>query len=310
MRQHKRGLHIFSIIALLLIVLTVSLVVDQRRMIARAKPTSKIRVVSSLDFYAQAASAVLGQYGQVTAVINSPSVDAESFEPTTHTAKQVAKADVIIENGLGYDDWLGKVVAANGQEKRTINVGTDLMHRQVGDNPHIWYNPQTMPRIVAQMVARFSRLQPEHKATFKRNADRYLETLSSWKKTIKQLKRMSHHQAVAVSEPVFNDTLSAVNLKVTDNHFARAVEEGTDPSPADIAKLTRDFKQHRVALWVVNTQNSQPIVNSMTKQARRYHIPVVQVTETLPSNQSYAHWMTNELNQVKTALEEDNQHGK
>lgn len=310
MRQHKRGLHIFSIIALLLIVLTVSLVVDQRRMIARAKPTSKIRVVSSLDFYAQAASAGLGQYGQVTAVINSPSVDAESFEPTTHTAKQVAKADVIIENGLGYDDWLGKVVAANGQEKRTINVGTDLMHRQVGDNPHIWYNPQTMPRIVAQMVARFSRLQPEHKATFKRNADRYLETLSSWKKTIKQLKRMSHHQAVAVSEPVFNDTLSAVNLKVTDNHFARAVEEGTDPSPADIAKLTRDFKQHRVALWVVNTQNSQPIVNSMTKQARRYHIPVVQVTETLPSNQSYAHWMTNELNQVKTALEEDNQHGK
>lgn len=310
MRQHKRGLHIFSIIALLLIALIVSLVVDQRRMIARAKPTSKIRVVSSLDFYAQAASAVLGQYGQVTAVINSPSVDAESFEPTTHTAKQVAKADVIIENGLGYDDWLGKVVAANGKEKRTINVGTDLMHRQVGENPHIWYNPQTMPRLVAQMVTRFSRLQPDHKATFKRNADRYLETLSSWKKTIKQLKRMSHHQAVAVSEPVFNDTLSAVNLKVTDNHFARAVEEGTDPSPADIAKLTRDFKQHRVALWVVNTQNSQPIVNSMTKQARRYHIPVVQVTETLPSNQSYAHWMTNELNQVKTALEEDNQHGK
>ncbi|QLE60746.1 Zinc ABC transporter periplasmic-binding protein ZnuA [Furfurilactobacillus rossiae] len=310
MRSHKRVLHILSIIALLLVTVTVSIAVDQRRTVARTTSTTKIRVVSSLDFYAQAASAVLGQYGQVTAVINSPSVDAESFEPTTHTAKQVAKADVIIENGLGYDDWLGKVVAANGQEQRTINVGTDLMHRRVGENPHIWYNPQAMPRLVAQMVTRFSSLQPEHKATFKRNANRYLKTLAPWKKTIKQLKRTGHHQAVAVSEPVFNDTLTAVNLKISDNHFARAVEEGTDPSPADIAKLTRDFKQHRVALWVVNTQNSQPIVNSMTKQARRYHIPVVQVTETLPSNQSYVRWMTNELNQVKTALEEDNQHGK
>ncbi len=310
MQREKRIIHTFSIIALSLVVLVIGLVITQRASNVNANDHQKIHVVSSLDFYAQAARAVLGQHGTVTAVINSPSVDAESFEPTTHTAKQVAKADVVIENGLGYDDWMQKVVAANGQEQRTVNVGAGLMKRGVGGNPHIWYDPQTMSQLVVHLEKRFARLQPHNKAVFKRNGDHYLQTLATWHQMISKLKQSSHHQQVAVSEPVFNDTLTAVGLRVNDNHFARAVEEGTDPSPADIAKLTRAFKQHQVALWVFNTQNSQPIVTSMTKLARKNHIPVVQVTETLPKGQTYARWMTNELKQVQTALEEDHQYDK
>ncbi|GKT03053.1 metal ABC transporter solute-binding protein, Zn/Mn family [Furfurilactobacillus entadae] len=263
-----------------------------------------ITVVSSLDVYAEAAQAVLGHAGTATAIINSPSIDAEDYEPTTATAKQVAKADVVIANGVGYDDWLTRVATANNKQRQTITVGDQLLSRKAGDNPHVWYHKKTMPLVVKQLVSRFSRLQPQRKRQFQQNATRYLATLTPWHQLTQQIRKTSQNQRVAVSEPVANDMLTAAGLKVTNDHFARSVEEGTDPSPADIAKLTADFKHHRVVMWVENTQNSQTIVDNMTKTARRYHVPVVKVTETLPRGKTYAQWMTAELTQVQAALKE------
>ncbi|GEK28839.1 metal ABC transporter solute-binding protein, Zn/Mn family [Furfurilactobacillus siliginis] len=295
--MERKSLH--RIIALIMVTIVSTLM----GLVQTGQAASRhIEVVSSLDFYAETAQAVLGTQGTATAIINSPSIDAEDFEPTTRTARQVADADVVIESGLGYDDWLHKVVAANDQQNVTINVGERLLHRKVGDNPHVWYAPKTMNRLTDALVQRFSKLQPRNKQLFAKNAQRYLATLKPWQDQVAAIKAQAQGKKVAVSEPVMNDTLQAAGLRVTNDHFARAVEEGTDPSPADIAHLTKALKQHRIAVWVVNVQNSQRVVDDMTATARKAGVPVIKVTETLPAHQTYSQWMTKQTTALQQAL--------
>lgn len=107
-----------------------------------------ITVISSLDFYGEIAKAVLGNHGHVQSIITNPAIDPHDFEPTTQTAKDVAKGQIILSNGLGYDSWMQKLVEANNQKGVTdLRVGEDIMKKQDGDNEHLWYNKKNGAQI-------------------------------------------------------------------------------------------------------------------------------------------------------------------
>ncbi|MCH5465117.1 metal ABC transporter solute-binding protein, Zn/Mn family [Levilactobacillus tujiorum] len=259
----------------------------------------QIRVVATLGFYGEAAKAILGDRGQVTTVINSPSIDAESYEPDIKTAKLVAKADVVVENGLGYDSWMDRVVAANkaGDTKKLV-IG-DLMNEQTGDNPHLWTDPTTMTKVTRQLVTQFSKLEPQHAADFKRRGAAYERQLAVLPQMAQRLSKGSRHQQVAVSEPVFDLALKAMGYRVSDRHFAQSIEEDSDPTPADITQLQDQIKHRRIAFFVENTQNTSKNVTAMVNLAKQYHIPVVKVTETMPVHQTYRTWMLKQYQQVQ-----------
>lgn len=258
-----------------------------------------IRVVATLGFYGEAAQAILGDRGQVTTVINSPSIDAESYEPDVKTAKMVAKADVVVENGLGYDSWMDRVVAANDDaQTKKLTIGT-LMGKKTGDNPHLWTDPTTMVKVTRHLVTQFSKLEPQHAAEFKRRGAAYERQLAVLPKLAQQLAKRSRHQRVAVSEPVFDLALEAMGYRISDGHFAQAIEEDSDPTPADVTELQNQIKHHRIAFFVENTQNTSKNVTAMVNLAKRYNIPIVKVTETMPVHQSYRTWMLKQYQQVQ-----------
>ncbi|WP_087129313.1 MULTISPECIES: metal ABC transporter solute-binding protein, Zn/Mn family [Levilactobacillus] len=260
--------------------------------------TTGIHVVASLDFYGEAAQKILGSAGTVTTVINSPSIDPESFEPDIATAKTVAKADVVIQNGLGYDSWMERLVAANAHSQiHTLTLG-NLIGRKMGDNPHLWSDPQLMITMTRQLVKQFSKLDPAHAADFKRRGAAYERQLQVLPQLVQRIKKQSHGQTVAVSEPVFSLALDAMGYRVSDNHFAQAIEEDSDPTPADITQLQDQIKHHKIAFFVENTQNSSNNVTTMVRLAHKYHVPVVKVTETMPVHTSYRDWMAGQYRQV------------
>lgn len=263
-----------------------------------------IHVVASLNFYGEAAQKILGHHGSVTTVINSPSVDPESFEPDIATAKKVAQANVVIQNGLGYDSWMQRLVAANGQNKsQVLNLG-QMIGQKMGANPHLWSDPQIMTQMTRQLVRRFSRLDPQHAAIFRRHGAAYERQLAALPRLARQIKRHANGQQVAVSEPVFNLALKAMGYRVSDGHFAQAIEEDSDPTPADITRLSAQIRHHRIAFFVENTQNSSKNVTTMVNLAHRYHVPVIKVTETKPVHQSYVAWMTSQYRQVLRVQQE------
>lgn len=285
-----------GIVALLLMVTMIIAGCGQTKQTAKG-----IQVVSSLDFYGEAAQAVLGKHGQVTSIINSPSLDPHSYEPTTQDAKQVAQADVVIENGLGYDQWLSKVAASSNSDQQTMITVNKLMKRTDGANEHLWYDLETMPTLTKKLITRFSKLDPAHKADFQKNGQAYLKKLADLKTQLAGLKAQAKGQKVAVSEPVFDYALKEMGYQVANRHFAKAIEDGTDPSPQDIDAMRQLIKKHQIAFLVVNKQEESRTIKEMHQLATKEKVPVVQVTETLPAKQTYLTWMQQQFDAVGKA---------
>lgn len=301
-KQWWRGIR--SLIALVTVLLAVATLTGCRST-TQTQQSGKINVVATLGFYGEAAQAILGKRGNVQTIINSPSIDAESYEPDVKTAKLVAKANVVIENGLGYDSWMDRVVAANQEAGvKKLSIG-QLMGRTTGDNPHLWSDPAVMTQVTKRLVSQFSKIDPQHAAEFKQRGAAYERQLAVLTRTAKQIRAHAQGQQVAVSEPVFDLALSAMGYRISDSHFAQAIEEDSDPTPADITHLQKQIKQHRIAFFVENTQNSSKNVTAMVQLAHKYHVPVVQVTETMPTHQTYRTWMLNQYRQVQRIQKEN-----
>lgn len=268
---------------------------------ANATTQKPIRVVSSIDFYGEVAQQVAGKYGQVSSVIHSSSVDPHDFEPTTSNAKSVAKANVVIQNGAGYDTWMSKLVNANDQKITHIQVSEDLLNKKAGSNEHVWYEPNTMPKLAHELANQFSKIDSKHAKYYQKNATIYVRSLTPIKQLIKELKQnvKSDNRLVDVSEPVFNYALADLGYKVNNQHFAKSIEDGDDPSPADIGKMQSDIKNHKIAFLVVNIQESDHVITNMVKLARSHNVPVLKVTESLPHGLNYKQWMMKQYQQLK-----------
>ncbi len=264
----------------------------------KAPQSHHIYVVTSLPFYQEAAQAVLGKYGKATALINNASIDPHDFEPTTNDANHLAAANVIIENGLEYDGWLNNMVAAANKQQNVINVAK-LMHKHNGDNEHLWYDMNTMPTLTKLLIKKFSKIDPQHRQQFEQNGQIYLKKLASLKQQEQQLAQSSHQKSVAVSEPVFDYALQAMNYHVIDRHFELAIENGTDPSPQDINQLQKAIKKHQIAFFVNNPQSSDHIIDNLLTLAQQYHVPILQITETMPNKQNYITWIHSEFKQLE-----------
>ncbi|MFC6181310.1 metal ABC transporter solute-binding protein, Zn/Mn family [Lactiplantibacillus daowaiensis] len=266
--------------------------------------TAKLQVVTTTNFYGEVARAVGGKRVQVTSVINKPSVDPHDYEPTAKVAATVAKADVVLANGIGYDGWMSKLVK-NAPAATYLRVGEEVMHQKAGHNEHLWYNPKTMPKVALALAKQFGQAQPKYQAQFDANAKRYIATLKPVDRAIASVKtaaKTTKTKHVLVSEPVFDYALSALGFKVTNVNFENAVEKGTDPSPKVIKQMQTQLKNQQVAFFVQNKQVSDKLVTNMVKLAKQHHVPVLQVTETMPTGQNYQQWMVSQYQALAKLL--------
>ncbi|WP_100486324.1 metal ABC transporter solute-binding protein [Sporolactobacillus pectinivorans] len=260
--------------------------------------TAKINAVAAEDFYGEVIKAVGGNQVNVTSLINKPSVDPHSYEPTTEAAKAVNQAKLVVYDGLGYDGWMDNLIK-NGSNQAVIRVGEDLMNKKDGDNEHLWYQPDAMPKLANDVAVKLGQIDPKNAALFKENAKKFIVSIKPVKDEIVHLSKNSDGKSVDVSEPVFDYTLDALGYKVADNHFALAVDQESDPSPKDIADMQKDIKGKRIAFFVCNIQNIDPTVDKMVTLCKQYGVPVINVTETLPTGKNYKTWMMGELKQVE-----------
>lgn len=260
--------------------------------------SKQLNVVTSLRVYQEAANAVLGKYGHAKAIISSPDIDPHDFEANTKTARQIADADVVIGNGLGYDDWLNKLTTAANDQSKFVSVASDVLHKPAGANEHVFYDPTMMPALSNYLARRFGKLQPQHAAYFKRQASDYIKGMQPLYDEIHRLKNRGRGQEAASSEPVFDYALQAAGFKLTATHFAKAIEDGTDPSPQDLAELQGKIKSGKLAIFVVNVQEESGLVSTVEKQAVRSGVKIVRVRETQPAGKNYMQWMLSNYQQM------------
>lgn len=248
----------------------------------------KVDIVTSTNIYANIAKNVVGKHGKVQAVITNGDTDPHDFEPTTNSAKEVANANIVIANGLGYDSWMANL--ANSNDIKVTQVGEQLMGLKQGVNPHIWYDLNMPKKYVDYIVKRASKIDPADAAYFKRNAKKYLTKINSIKKIAAKTDGQKM-KPVYVSEPVFDYALERCKFKIGNPAFEEAVENETDPSAQVVHKMQTTIKQRKISFFVNNVQASSSTVNGMVNLAKQNKVPVLNVRETMPNNSSYYSWM-------------------
>ncbi|WP_438392057.1 metal ABC transporter solute-binding protein, Zn/Mn family [Caballeronia sp. DA-9] len=264
-----------------------------------------IKAVGVENEYADVISQIGGQYVEVTAIETDPNTDPHTFEVNPKVAGQIAAADLVIKNGIGYDAWADKIIAAAPNSKRkVIDVQHLLGLPDSTRNPHLWYDPKTMPAVAEEIAADLSALNPAQASYFQANEKKFDASLKPWLDAIAAFK--AHHPGtpLAVTEPVADYMLEAAGADIqTPYSMQAAIMNGTDPSPQDVTKQNALFTDHKVKVFVYNQQVTDALTQSFLALAKKNGIPVVGVYETMPTpGFTYQSWMLEEVNALDRAV--------
>jgi zinc/manganese transport system substrate-binding protein len=261
--------------------------------------------VAAENFWGSIASQVGGERARVTSVIVNPETDPHVYEPTPADAKLIASARYVIVNGAGYDAWAPKLLGANPVAGRVVLTVGDLIGIQQGGNPHMWYSPTHVARVVDRIAADLAAIDAGNASYFDQQAAAYKTTgLKAYHDTIDAIKVKYKGTPVGASESIFSYLAADTGLNlITPNDYLKAISEGTDPSPSDKATVQRQITGKMIKVFVFNSQNSTPDVKSLTDTAKAHGIPVSRVTETLaPATVTFQDWQTNQLKELLAAL--------
>ncbi|PWC06304.1 metal ABC transporter solute-binding protein, Zn/Mn family [Mycetocola zhujimingii] len=293
-----------------------------------ADETSGLRVVASTNVYGSIASTIGGEHVDVTSIINSAAQDPHSYEASARDQLSISKADVVIENGGGYDPFIDTLVnAAASDDAELVNVVNlsgrapvetedhadhdhaegeehDHEHEHIeGLNEHVWYDLAAADALASALAHTFSHLDEENAESYSANYADFSEDIAELTERAAQLKTENDGTAVALTEPVPLYLLEASGLRnLTPDDFSEAIEEGTDVPPASLRETLDLLGSGEVAMLAYNEQTSSPETEQVRDAADQNSVPVVSFAETLPDGEDYVSWMTNNLDAIADVL--------
>ncbi|MFT3716267.1 MAG: zinc ABC transporter substrate-binding protein [Gordonia sp. (in: high G+C Gram-positive bacteria)] len=263
----------------------------------------KIVAVAAENEYGDVLSQVGGDHVDVHSIMSNPDTDPHEFEANTDVAKQVSQAKLLVQNGVGYDDFMEKIEQANpSSDRQVINVQKLRGLPDDTPNPHLWYDPETMPAVADEMAKILGDIQPENKAEFTANADKFKVALQPWKDALAQFKQQHPDTPVAVTEPVADYLLKAAGANIrTPETLEAAVMNDTDPSATDVEFQNKLVEDKQVKVLLYNQQVTDDSTTDLLKKAKAAGVPVVGVYETMPEGFTYQDWMLAETKALSDA---------
>ncbi|HUZ25394.1 MAG TPA: zinc ABC transporter substrate-binding protein [Streptosporangiaceae bacterium] len=254
--------------------------------------------------YANVISQIGGRYVRVTAVENNPNSDPHSFEASASVSQAVGAAELIVQNGIGYDSYMNTIESGSpNPARRVIDVAHLLGRPDSTPNPHLWYSPATMPAVARAIAGDLSKLRPAHQAYFQARLARFDASLRPWLSAIASFKAARGGTPVATTEPVAGYLLAALGTRdLTPFGLQADIMNGVDLPPQYVTLQDKLLQQHKVKVLVYNQQVVDSVTQAFLAAARSAGIPVVGVYETMPAGYSYQSWMLAEVHALQKAV--------
>ena len=272
-----------------------------------ASPKDLVRAVGAENEYGNVISQVGGRYVNVASVMSNPNTDPHTFEVSTSVAREVAAAQLIVQNGVGYDEFMQQLESASPSRTRKVVSAQSLLGLPSDTkNPHLWYKPITMELVAKSVERELAEIDPRHAAYFEQRLGAFDSSLQTLTHAIAAFRATLKGVRVATTEPVADYLLSALGLdNATPFSFQADVMNGIDPSPEDIAFQQNLFTTHVVKVFCYNAQVISPVTTSLLSLAKSSRVPVVAVYETMPvPGYDYQSWMLAEIKALTKAIEQ------
>jgi zinc/manganese transport system substrate-binding protein len=266
---------------------------------------SAIVAIGAENEYADVIGQIGGPYVHVSAIMSNPNTDPHTFEASPAVAREVSAAQLVVQNGVGYDTFMNDIEnAAPSSSRKIIDVQQLLGLPDSTENPHLWYKPTTMPAVAKAVASDLAALDPAHASYFNSQEQKFVGSLTAWDQAIAAFKAKYPNTPVATTEPVADYMLQAAGADImTPWAFQADIMNGTDPSPQDVAIERSLFTDHKVKVFLYNQQVTDPLTQSLVTLAEANHIPVVGVYETMPvPGYDYQTWMEAEVHDLQLAV--------
>lgn len=271
---------------------------------AESRPGA-VRVVAATDVWGDVVQRIGGAHVAVTSIIDDPAKDPHEYEAGVRDRLAVARADLVVENGGGYDAFMERLRSSNrGVAVVSAAAVSGYAVSAATFNEHLWYDLPTVRRVAAAVAAVLQRRDPAHRADYAAALASFGRRLDALMREEDGVRRIASGRGVAVTEPVPLYLTTACGLvDRTPRAFSSAVEDGRDVPPAALQQELALLTQHRVALLAVNVQTAEPTTDQVVAAARAAGIPVVAFRETLPEGQDYPTWIAHQLAAVRAAVD-------
>jgi zinc/manganese transport system substrate-binding protein len=270
-------------------------------------PTRILNIVAGENFWGSIVSQLAGQSGRVTSVVTDPNADPHNYESSADNARAFADADYIVLNGAGYDAWADKLLSANPSATRKVFTVATLLGQKVGDNPHLWYNPDFVTKAADQMTADLKSLDPADAGYFDGQRQALAAAFAPVDARLAAIRSTFAGTPVAATESIFVPLADFLGLKVVSPvEFMNAVAEGNDPPAPSVAAFQDLLTKKEAKVLVFNQQTSTVTTTNLKKLATNHDIAVVGVTETIqPPDARFQDWFGAELIDLQNALNAD-----
>jgi zinc/manganese transport system substrate-binding protein len=270
-----------------------------------AGAASVVNAVGAENEYANVLSQIGGPYVHVSSVLDNPNTDPHTFEASPSVASEVSNAQLVVQNGVGYDPWMNQIESASPNSHRQVIVVQKLLGLPNSTpNPHLWYMPKTMPLVAKAMASDLERVAPAHKAYFAQRLKAFDASLQPWFNAIASFKAKYGGTAVATTEPVADYLLTAMGMKnLTPFVFQADIMNGVDPAPENVSLENGFFTKHQVKVFCYNQQVVDALTTSIRQTAENAGVAVVGVYETMPTpGYDYQSWMLAEVKAIAKAV--------
>jgi zinc/manganese transport system substrate-binding protein len=288
--------------------------------------SSGLSIVASTNVYGSIAESIGGDLVTVTSLITSAAQDPHSYEASAQDQLALSKADLVIENGGGYDPFIDTLLSAASTDAPVVNASeaSGLLEADHDDastssateeedheghdhiegfNEHVWYSFHGVEHVAEEIAAQLSELDADNAATYEANYEAFAAQLEQLEADAEALHTTTEGLGVAITEPVPLYLLEAAGFtNQTPDEFSEAIEEGTDVAPAVLQETLGLFADGSVALLAYNEQTASSETEQVRAAAEDNDVPVVQFTETLPDGADYVSWMTDNLSAISAAL--------
>ena len=269
---------------------------------AGALAADRVSVVAAENFYGDVARQIGGDHVAVTSILSNPDEDPHLFETSPSTARAVADAGIVIYNGAGYDPWMEKLVSASSAGSRTALVAATLTGRKAGDNPHLWYDPATLPAVANALAGELARRDPANASDYKAGLAKFDSSMEKIGKEIAAVRKAYGGTKVTATEPVFGYMAEALGFKMLNGKFQTAVMNDAEPTPKQVIAFEKSLKDGSAKILFYNSQVADQATERLLGIARANKVSVIGVTETMPAGQTIQTWFSGQIEATEKAL--------
>jgi len=217
---------------------------------------SSIRVVTSFSILEDLVKELGGQYVSVVNLVGRNS-DAHMYQPKPSDAVAIAKADLVVFNGLGFEGWIPRLIKNSGYKNQQIiaSRGVDAIKNGKEIDPHAWQSFHNIRLYIQNISQMLIQLRPQHVEALTKRQQKYLDSVSNLEQRLKkQFANIPPNKRIVVTS---HDAFGYLGREFKIQFLAPlGLSLEVEASAEDVAAIIDQIREQSVkALFVENINN-------------------------------------------------------